>query len=385
MLTAEYDVIIVGGGLQGGLIAMALLERWPEVRLVVIERASHFGGNHTWCLHPEDAPAAAKRLLEPLVVYRWPGYDVRFPGLLRRLAGPYAAVTSTRLHEVLCSRLAASQHATAYLDRSVTQLRADEVVLDNGQCLRAKWVVDAQGPTASAAAGACGYQKFVGLELELERPHGLRVPRLMDMLAEQGDGFHFMYVLPFSERRLLIEDTTFSRSPELAAEQCEQQAWSYLRSNFVADARLVRREQGVLPMTWSAHGSPPEVGRPLVVGYRGGYFHPATGYSFPVALGVALSLSQGLKDGSPVAALAVQWQHHRRQARLAEALNWLAFHAFAPEEMWHVFERFYHLPEPLIHRFYALRGTPADWLRIVVGRPPRGFSLRAVRQARGRA
>jgi lycopene beta-cyclase len=43
--------------------------------------------------------------------------------------------------------------------------------------------------------------------------------------------------------------------------------------------------------------------------------------------------------------------------------------------MWRVFERFYRLPEDLIERFYALSLSLPDRARILVGRPPRGFSI----------
>jgi len=43
--------------------------------------------------------------------------------------------------------------------------------------------------------------------------------------------------------------------------------------------------------------------------------------------------------------------------------------------MCHVFERFYGLPDALVHRFYALELTAFDRARILVGRPPRGFSF----------
>ena len=39
--------------------------------------------------------------------------------------------------------------------------------------------------------------------------------------------------------------------------------------------------------------------------------------------------------------------------------------------------RFYRLPEAVIRRFYALELTAMDRARILVGRPPRGMSLRA--------
>jgi lycopene beta-cyclase len=46
-----------------------------------------------------------------------------------------------------------------------------------------------------------------------------------------------------------------------------------------------------------------------------------------------------------------------------------------------VLERFYRLPEPLVHRFYAGRLTFLDRARILSGRPPVPV-LRAARSAR---
>ena len=58
------------------------------------------------------------------------------------------------------------------------------------------------------------------------------------------------------------------------------------------------------------------------------------------------------------------------------ALNRMLFRGLAPERMWHVFARFYGLPQPLIERFYALELTRLDArASLVLGRPPRGFSI----------
>jgi lycopene beta-cyclase len=54
----------------------------------------------------------------------------------------------------------------------------------------------------------------------------------------------------------------------------------------------------------------------------------------------------------------------------------MLFGAFAPQERYHVLERFYRLPESTIRRFYALETLAMDRARILCGRPPRGFSLR---------
>jgi lycopene beta-cyclase len=53
------------------------------------------------------------------------------------------------------------------------------------------------------------------------------------------------------------------------------------------------------------------------------------------------------------------------------------FRAYPPPSRWNVLERFYReMPEDTIRRFYALDMTVGDRARLLLGRPPRGFSLR---------
>src|SRR4029079_1589437 len=91
-LVVHYDYLLVGGGLQNALIAMALAARERPPSIAMIERGGHLGGNHTWCFHAGDLPAGAERWIEPLVAHRWSGHEVLFPTLRRRIAPPYAAI-----------------------------------------------------------------------------------------------------------------------------------------------------------------------------------------------------------------------------------------------------------------------------------------------------
>jgi lycopene beta-cyclase len=108
------------------------------------------------------------------------------------------------------------------------------------------------------------------------------------------------------------------------------------------------------------------------LGIRGGFFHPTTGYSLPLAAANALALSE-LDDFSS-AALA-QWSRgrllgHWRDGRFFRALNRMLFRAAEPSERVRVFEHFYRLPEDLIARFYAGKLSLADKARILTGKPP---------------
>ena len=95
------DLAIVGGGLAGGLIALAMRARRPELRTVLVEEATHVGGNHLWSCFADDVAPEHRWLIEPLVVHSWSGHDVRFPGHDRSLPVSYASLTNERLGTVL--------------------------------------------------------------------------------------------------------------------------------------------------------------------------------------------------------------------------------------------------------------------------------------------
>lgn len=376
---SSFDAVLVGGGLQNALIALALLRARPDCRIALVERDGALGGEHTWCFHAEDVPAPAAQVLEPLVEFRWPGYEVHFPSFVRQLDSAYAGFTSRQLHQVL----------VAALDRPGCSLRtgvaavaveAQRVVLQDGTELTAPLVVDARGPEPAEARGRAGYQKFLGRELRCTVPHRFERPIVMDATVAQRDGFRFFYVLPTGPDRLLVEDTRFADTAVLDTASCRAEIAGFLGRRGITVAEVLREEVGVLPMPWAGNlpSRTPAVGSgPLLGGYRGGWLHPATGYSLPVALRLAMAIAN-VAPGRPwQPAVAAVAREVRSQARFARLLNRLLFRWYLPERRCDVFARFYRLPEPTIRRFYSLRSTFFDRLRLLGGKPPAGLSLRA--------
>jgi lycopene beta-cyclase len=355
----DVDYALVGGGLQAGLIALAVRAAQPKARIALVERGPALGGNHTWCFHANDLPAGAG-WIEPLVEARWPGYDVAFPRLRRSLASPYACTTSARLDQVV--RPVVDE---LLLDTTALAIEARRVETTRGE-LRARHVIDARGPAQQAQA-RCGWQIFVGQEVQVPG-HGLTQPILMDATVEQRGGFRFFYVLPLAADRLLIEDTCFASQPYLDVPAYRAAIAAYAAERGWAIQAVLREETGALPLPLALDVPPP--GAPLVAGYGGGYFHPVTGYSFPIAARLAAAVATG--------DVAAMHRAHAAQLPFALRLNRMLFQWFAPERRYHVLERFYRMPEATIRRFYALELTTLDRARFFVGRPPRGLSLRAM-------
>lgn len=377
MTSHPYDLVLVGGGLQGCLCALAVARVRPEARVAIVEAGDALGGNHTWCFHAADiGNAEARAWIEPAIAHRWDGYDVAFADHARSLDSPYAAVTNESLEHAVRTT---APRTKLLLGRRATAIAPDRVTLDDGTELAATFVVDARGPDRYTPPDtALAYQKFVGLELELPVPHGLTRPMLMDATVSQAAGFRFVYVLPFSPTRVLVEDTYYDEDPALDREALEAGILAYAAAHGLGGGSIVRREHGVLPLPIAAAAPDPD-SDVLVAGYAGGWFHPTTGYSFPIALRVAAFVALVLDPAIDRASLLGELRTaHRDQVSFALVLNKMLFRWFPPDQRHYVLSRFYRLPPDTIERFYALTTTRMDRARILVGRPPRGLSWRAM-------
>jgi len=372
MRASSNDIVIIGGGLAGGLIALALAGRKPSPTITLVERGERLGGDHVWSFFASDVPPAGAALVEPLIVARWDDYEVRFPGRERRLATPYRSVTGERLDAALRDALPAERLLTG---RTVAALRPREVELDDGTRILAGAVIDARGASALPHM-AGGWQKFLGQMLRLHEPHGLRAPIVMDATVEQVDGYRFVYALPFSEHEVFVEDTYYSDDPSLDRAALRDRIAAYAGDRGWRIAAVDYEETGVLPVIGSgdfaAFGR--AMGDPGVarVGTRAALVHPLTSYSLPFAVALALHLSAlDNLSGEAVERLCDDFaREHWRHGRFYRMLTRMLFGAAAPGLRYKVLERFYGLPAPLIERFYAGRSTRADMLRILAGKPP---------------
>ena len=367
----DYDLILVGGGLANSLIAWRLLTRQPQLNVLIIERGATLGGNHTWSFHGGDVAPGTLADLHPFLAASWPRQCVRFPGHSRVLDVPYHAIASHRLHEVLSAQLGHRMR----LDTAVASFDATTVTLAGQRVLTAACVIDGRGPGQDDPPLALGFQKFLGLEVETSAPHGETIPVIMDATVAQIDGYRFVYTLPLSPTRILIEDTYYSDGPELDAATLSARVRAYAVAKGWRITSVVREERGVLPVVLAGdmdafwRWGDPDVPR---VGLRGALFHPTTGYSLPDAIAFADLLAASGNFTSPGVRRLVE---ARARALWAERgffrlLNRLLFIAATPAQRVSVLERFYRLPGPLIERFFAGRLTTMDKAMIMMGKPP---------------
>ena len=367
MSVTRYDLIIVGGGLSGGLLAYRLSQKRPELKVLLIEKDHKLGGNHTWSFHGGDLAESDVAWIKPFIIQSWADHEVCFPKLARTIPAAYFSLSSERFHEVLSLAL-----PSISLGQTVTEVGVNFVLLENGKKLEAGCVVDARG-FAKADPRYVGYQKFVGLDLELTAPHGLKRPVLMDTMVEQGEDFRFFYLLPWSETTLLIEDTRYSLSPELPVEDLRTSIHAYARQRGWQAKRVIREETGVLPIPLREkyRQASTDTATPAI-GVRADLFHATTGYSLPYAVRTANEISE-LKILSLKTVQAALSSHAKKElgsAGLYRILNRMLFLGAKPSERVGVMQRFYTLSDSIIARFYSGRLNSADRLALFAGTPP---------------
>lgn len=364
-----HDVILVGGGLANGLIAWRLRELRPELRVLLVEQGGALGGNHTWSFYQNDLTPAQLAWLQPLVVRHWPGYEVRFPTHRRRLDTGCHSISSERFHEVLTAALGDA----VVLDAAVNIVDRNTVEV-GGQTLSARVVIDGRGHQPSDHI-RYAYQKFVGREVVLAEPHGQALPIIMDATVAQDGGYRFVYTLPFDARRVLVEDTYYSKQPGLDPAAVGDRIDAYIASRGWQVESIVREETGVLPIALSGDIEAFWRDKPGALpcsGLRAGLFHATTGYSLLFAVRLA-DLVAGMEnldaDAVYQATRAFSVQQWRRQGFM-RLLNRMLFYASPPMQRYRILQRFYKLPQQLIERFYAAQPTWFDKLRILTGKPP---------------
>lgn len=364
-----YDLILVGGGLANGLIAWRLHTMRPALRILLLEASSRIGGNHTWSFHDGDLSAAQHQWLAPLVVARWPRYEVRFPEFQRTLDSGYASVTSTEFARVIEQALGPALR----LETPIDSLSPTTVTLAGGEVLHARAVIDGRGVRASERL-ALGYQTFLGQEVRLAAPHGLAAPVIMDASVAQQGGYRFVYLLPFDERTLLIEDTHYVDTGAWEPERLRANIAGYAHARGWQIAELIREEHGSLPIVlagdFDAYWTD-LAGQPCA-GLRAGLFHSTTGYSLPHAVRLAERIAHFSDFSAPrlFAAIREEAKQAWRQQRFYRLLNRMLFLAGSPDKRWRVMQRFYRLPPGLIEHFYAGRLNLRDKARLLTGKPP---------------
>lgn len=369
---------------MNSLLAWQTKKTRPWLNILVLEKNRNLGGAHTWSFHEADVSASALKWLSPVLSASWPYYDVHFPSFQRRIETRYFSIRSEKFHEVLSLELADQVRFGV----EIKSVEEQTVTLCSGEKITSDVIVDGRGiQLGDIVPRACGFQKFVGLEIETKEPHLLKGPILMDARVKQIDGYRFMYCLPWSERRILVEDTSFSERAHLAKEDARKEILRYCQEKGWDVVKVHQEEEGCLPLpvnvNFIANLESDSQNPALVqIGMRSGLLHPTTGYSLLMAVKtIDYLLSIHSHQKWPIAFKKFR-ENNIKQQRFYVLLNRVMFRGNKPQFRYRFLEHFYRLPEEVISRFYAHQMDFIGKMKFFLRRPPVDVkaALKAVRK-----
>lgn len=378
------DVILVGGGLAGGLLAYRLSLQHPEKRTLLLEASDRLGGNHVWVFRESDVQNAD--WLRPLISKSWMQFEVRFPKQKQTLASGLHAIESPHFNKFLNAKLG----STIRPQSRVEKMTATSVTLASGETLFAPLVIDATGISDSAisektfANSACGWRKSLAFELLLQNPHGMSTPIAIDAVAPQMDGFRFFVCLPLEDKRVLIKEVFYSATPHLNRERIKQSILAYADRLGWQLSSIEREETYTTPLPLyqpsfdklSHDASLPsgedfELDVPIPISAGHGWYNLTTGSELPDAVRVADFIADlpELRTGAVRPRLRDYRTGQTEQQLFYRLLNRLLFRAAEPTLRYQIFESLFRLPEDIVARFSSGLVTARDRSRILGARP----------------
>ena len=280
----NFDFIIAGGGCAGLSLAYYLSQsKFANASVLIIDRDEKVKNDRTWCFWA-DKPTA----YESIVTKKWENLAFAdFKGKLQsRLEQRYyQLIRSADFYDF--TKCAIQKHSGyQWLHGEISEIGEDKqgaYAKVAGERYRGKWIFDSryQWQEQQANAGKHHFllQHFMGWIVETRQPaFDPASLTLMDFRVEQHDSARFIYVLPFSETRALVEYTVFSAQLE-SKEVYEQALKDYFEKEGIDPYRILETEYGVIPMTnmplKRAAGT-----HIIQIGTAGGAVKPTTGYAF---------------------------------------------------------------------------------------------------------
>ena len=295
-MNKEYDYIIAGAGCAGMSLLMRLASDsfFSSKKILVVDADDKSLNDRTWCFWEKEAD-----IFEPVVHHVWEELDFfsnHFSTVMDIAPYQYKMIRGIDFYAYVKNTIASLpniewkkasvKRLLGATEKQVSQTTSPNLTpagieLNDGTAIYASYVFSSIlfDPIPATTNDYHFLQHFTGWEIETSSPvFNPERAVFMDFRVSQEHGTTFMYVLPTSTTKALVEYTLFTERL-LPEEAYEKAIRDYIGSELkIQDYTIVHREKGVIPMT--TYRFPRYQDNHIYIGIAGGEAKASSGYAF---------------------------------------------------------------------------------------------------------
>jgi lycopene beta-cyclase len=283
-----YDIIIAGAGCAGLSLLYAILKS-PSLNkqsILVIDKSFSKANDRTWCFWEEG-----HGIFENLVCKQWEQISIHkksFSTTLPTDPFVYKMIQGEAFYSFViqfAKKFKNVHWVEATIDLMENQKQQVKVGWETGNAIGNKVFssvlsLDKLHKISQSNLGTPFlWQHFKGWLIQFDEPvFNETEARLMDFNVDQHQATAFMYQLPLTDQKALVEYTLFSKNI-LNASQYEAEIKSYLNYHFPnKNYQILHEEIGAIPMTSQSIAK--TEGNIYVIGTLGNAVKASSGYAF---------------------------------------------------------------------------------------------------------
>jgi lycopene beta-cyclase len=315
----KYDYIIAGAGCAGYSLLYHLLQDpiLSKKKILVVDAHLNKGNDRTWCFW-EDKMGP----FESIICKKWSNIEV-LKGSMQRLLPTvpfeYKMIQGIDFYQHISAFAKGFENVEWLASKIVNIEEAPNGAIVNweGGAANADYVFSSiHGDRIQSAL----WQHFRGIVVEFNTPiFDQSVARLMDFNVPQMDATAFMYLLPMTDKKALVEYTLFSPTVLETAEY-DFVLNAYMKAHYNGQAyTIVHTEQGAIPMTTKKMRS--KLKHVVSIGTMGDAVKASTGYAFQFIQQQTQQLVKQLKSNQVLDASVHFTRHHFYDAVLLYILE----------------------------------------------------------------
>ena len=331
----KYDYIIAGAGCAGLSLLHYLIqdESLSQKKILVIDINLQKSNDRTWCFWEEGSSE-----FEHLITKSWTSISIHKAAqnyLLPTTPFTYKMIEGLSFYESIIHK--AKQHNNIDWEEATIVAIKDHTVHWEGGSAKANYIFSSilsYNPVFKDSISIQSlnslsknyskkpflWQHFKGETIQFETEvFDIETARLMDFNVDQQKATAFMYVLPITKKKALVEYTVFSKEL-LDKASYDTSIKNYLSLHYPNQAYSVLHEEfGAIPMTQNSFTTSNE-NSVIPIGTMGGAVKASTGYAFKCIQEQTKQIAIDLANGKKPNAVLKKTRHHFYDAVLLDIL-----------------------------------------------------------------